>query len=190
MKSVGKNDAELVASYIIGDEFALERLVMRHSKSVFNLIFSKVHNEELSNDILQEVWIKFIRISKANGYKEKGKFSGWIHRVARNAVMDHFRKQKRSKVISIDDCRHSILGITDETLNFEEETLQNQWYSDMKIAVEQLPPDQQEVIELRMTSGLSFKEIAEETVVGINTALGRMRYALMNLRKIMKIDLY
>ncbi len=188
MNNVGKSDAELVSQYSNGNEVALERLVNRYSSSVFNLILQKVRDEELSNDILQEVWIKFIQVSKANEYKELGKFSGWIHRVARNAVMDYFRKQKRSKLIGIDDCRDSILGITDETLNYEEKDLQDQWYKDIKFAVRQLPLDQQEVIKLRMTSGLSFKDIANETGVGINTALGRMRYAIINLRKILQID--
>ncbi len=189
MNNVGKSDAELVAQYSNGDEVALKILVNRYSTSVFNLILQKVRDEELSNDILQEVWIKFIRVSRANEYKELGKFSGWIHRVARNAVMDHFRKQKRSKLMGIDDCHDSILGITDETLNYEEKELQDQWYMDIKLAVEQLPLDQQEVIKLRMTSGLSFKDIADETGVGINTALGRMRYAIMNLRKTLQINL-
>ena len=188
MKNVGVSDADLVASFSRGDEKALKLLLDKYSASVFNLIFQRVKDEDHANDILQEVWIKFIRVAKAGEYKELGEFSGWIHMVARNAVMDFFRKRKRSKLIGLEECGDSVLGIKDEAMNFEESIQQEQWNLDVRMAVGKLPQDQQEVIKLRMTSGLSFKEIAIETGVGINTALGRMRYALMNLRRILEIE--
>jgi RNA polymerase sigma factor (sigma-70 family) len=180
MSTVRISDAELVSKYVQGHEPALERLVLRHADALLHKIYLKVQDPELTQDIHQETWIKFVRAVKAGEYTEKGSFPAFIHRVATNLAYDYLRKQKRSPELS--------MGVEDGHMNAEEEALRNQWHADVKLAVEQLPEDQREVVFLRIYAGLSFKEIAEETGVGINTALGRMRYALVNLRKILGVE--
>ncbi|HAB36388.1 MAG TPA: RNA polymerase subunit sigma-24 [Cryomorphaceae bacterium] len=189
MSIVGCSDAELVSKYVKGQEHALECLILRHSDSLLRKIYAKVLDEDLTQDIHQEVWMKFIRVVKAKDYQEKGKFAAYIHRMAGNMVIDHFRRQKRNPELSMERCGDSVLGVTEEGLNAEELALQTQWHSDVKTAMEQLGEEQREVVFLRIYAGLSFKEIAEETAVGINTALGRYRYALNNLRKILGVEI-
>ncbi|MDG1253040.1 MAG: sigma-70 family RNA polymerase sigma factor [Schleiferiaceae bacterium] len=187
MSIVRISDAELVSKYVQGHEASLERLVLRHSDALLKRIYSKVQDPDVSQDIHQEAWIKFVQVIKKGEYKEEGKFAPFIHRVVNNLALDHLRKKKRSREISVERCGERVLGVPDERMNAEESALRKQWYLDVEQAVKRLPSDQQEVLYLRMYAGLSFKEIAEETGVGINTALGRNRYALGNLRKILGV---
>lgn len=182
-------DAELITSYASGDERAFETLIRRHGDAVFAAIVAKVKDRDVADDIFQDVWIKFIHSVKAGDYTESGKFAAWIHRVARNATMDYFRKQQRSPVSASEHIETATDGIADESLNAEERAVALQWVLDAQDAVQRLPADQRLVLELRLQSGLSFKEIAEETGVGINTALGRMRYAVANLRRMLRVEI-
>lgn len=182
-------DAELITRYASGDERSFEVLMRRHGDPLFAAIVSKVKDRDVADDIFQEVWIKFIHSVKSGDYAESGKFAAWIHRVARNATMDFFRKQQRSPVSNSDHMDLASDGIADEALNAEERAVAAQWMHDAHEAVKRLPADQKLVLELRLQSGLSFKEIAEETGVGINTALGRMRYAVANLRRMLHVEI-
>jgi RNA polymerase sigma factor (sigma-70 family) len=189
MSIVRCTDAELVSKYLNGQEQALEVLVLRHSEGLLRKIFLKVKDESLAQDLHQEVWIKFIRVAKAGDYSEKGKFAAFIHRMAGNMVIDHFRRQKRNQELSLENFGDSIIGIQDSSLNAEERSLKSQWYADIKKAMHLLGEEQREVLFLRVFAKLSFKEIADETGVGINTALGRYRYAICNLRKILGVEI-
>lgn len=180
-------DAELVSKYVGGNEQALEVLILRHSSSLLRKIQAKIQDEDLAQDLHQELWMKFIRVVKAGDYSEKGKFAAYIHRLAGNMVIDHFRRNKRNPEISIENYSDSIQGLAHADLNAEEVALKKQWYHDIKLAMHQLCEDQRHVLFLRIYAELSFKEIAEETGVGINTALGRYRYALSNMRKILGV---
>ena len=189
MTTVRISDAELVSLYAKGNENALQRLVLRHSPQLLGKIQAKVQDEDVAQDVHQMVWIKFINVVKAGEYKEEGKFAAFIHRVASNLCFDNFRREKRSKEISMERCGDAVLGMCDEHLNAEENALRQQWHADVKLAIKHLPDEQREVVFLRIYAGFSFKEIAEETGVGINTALGRMRYALVNLRKLLGVEI-
>ncbi|MFM6997654.1 MAG: RNA polymerase sigma factor [Bacteroidota bacterium] len=182
-------DAELIERYASGDERAFEALMRRHGDAVFAAILSKVKDQDVADDLFQEVWIKFIHSVKSGDYAESGKFAAWIHRVARNATMDYFRRQQRSPLARFDHLESVGDGVADEALNVEERAVAQQWMLDAHEAVQRLPADQKLVLELRLHSGLSFKEIAEETGVGINTALGRMRYAVANLRRMLRVEI-
>jgi RNA polymerase sigma-70 factor (ECF subfamily) len=182
-------DAELITRYASGDERAFEVLMRRHGEPLFASIMSKVKDQDVADDIFQDVWIKFIHSVKSGDYSESGRFAAWIHRVARNATMDFFRKQQRSPVSNSDHMELASNGIADEALNAEERAVALQWMADAQEAVERLPEEQRLVLELRLQAGLSFKEIAEETGVGINTALGRMRYAVSNLRRMLRVEI-
>ncbi|MFM8565441.1 MAG: RNA polymerase sigma factor [Bacteroidota bacterium] len=182
-------DAELIERYVSGDERAFEALMRRHGDTVFAAILSKVKDQDVADDLFQEVWIKFIHSVKSGDYAESGKFAAWIHRVARNATMDYFRRQQRSPLARFDHLESVGDGVADEALNVEERAVAQQWMLDAHEAVQRLPADQKLVLELRLHAGLSFKEIAEETGVGINTALGRMRYAVANLRRMLRVEI-
>ncbi|MBM3433659.1 MAG: sigma-70 family RNA polymerase sigma factor [Bacteroidetes bacterium] len=182
-------DAELIERYASGDERAFEALMRRHGDAVFAAILGKVKDQDVADDLFQEVWIKFIHSVKSGDYAESGKFAAWIHRVARNATMDYFRRQQRSPLARFDHLESVGDGVADEALNVEERAVAQQWMLDAHEAVQRLPADQKLVLELRLHSGLSFKEIAEETGVGINTALGRMRYAVANLRRMLRVEI-
>jgi RNA polymerase sigma-70 factor (ECF subfamily) len=182
-------DAELIERYASGDERAFEALMRRHGDAVFAAILSKVKDQDVADDLFQEVWIKFIHSVKSGDYAESGKFAAWIHRVARNATMDYFRRQQRSPLARFDHLESVGDGVADEALNVEERAVAQQWMLDAHEAVQRLPADQKLVLELRLHAGLSFKEIAEETGVGINTALGRMRYAVANLRRMLRVEI-
>ena len=182
-------DALLISSYASGDERAFETLLNRHGDAVFHTIFSKVKDRDRSDDIYQDVWIKFINSVKSGDYAESGKFAAWIHRVARNATMDFFRKQQRSPLTHCERMETATSGRADESLNAEELAVATQLLLEAQEAVKRLPPNQGLVLELRIKAGMSFKEIAEETGVGINTALGRYRYALSNLRRMLRVEI-
>jgi RNA polymerase sigma factor (sigma-70 family) len=178
------SDQELVDLYLNGDHSSIETLIHRHKNKVYNYIFMVVRNEQLAEDIFQDTFIKVIKSLAIGKYKDDGKFVPWIMRIAHNLTIDHFRKEKQFKTISADSCEYSIFNtrkLSDDTV--EERIIDEQISSDVRKLLEYLPDDQREVIYLRHFGGLSFKEIADQTNVSINTALGRMRYGLLNLRK-------
>ncbi|MBL4624111.1 MAG: sigma-70 family RNA polymerase sigma factor [Flavobacteriales bacterium] len=178
------SDQELVSRYINGNESALEMLIIRHKDRVFGYINNLLKDKQLAEDIFQDVFIKVIHTIKAGKYNEEGKFLPWIMRISHNMVIDYFRKAKRMPTTSGGENFDIFDTIKRTDPNVEDEMMANQVQGDVKKLIEFLPEDQKEVLKLRYYSELSFKEIAEETNVSINTALGRMRYALINLRKL------
>lgn len=177
-------DATLVSNYIKGDESSLAILINRHKQRVYSFIYSKIYDRDLAEDIFQDTFIKVIRTLKLGNYNEEGKFLPWVLRISHNLVIDHFRKNSRMpKFNNTDDFNiFSVLG--DKSLNAEKSLIKDQVESDVRRIIEELPEDQKQVIKMRMYSDMSFKEISEKTGVSINTALGRMRYALINMRKL------
>lgn len=179
-------DAVLVKNYMSGDESALPTLIQRHQSKIFGFIYSKVNDRDLSDDIFQDTFIKVIKTLKSQSYNEEGKFLPWVMRIAHNLVVDHFRKAKKMPLQRETD-EYSVFNfMTDNGLNIEGQMISDQVASDLTKLLDELPEDQKEVLVMRMYQDLSFKEIAELTGVSINTALGRMRYALLNLRKIIE----
>jgi RNA polymerase sigma-70 factor (ECF subfamily) len=177
-------DALLVRHYIDGDELALSVLVKRHQSKIFGFIYSKVLDRDISDDIFQDTFIKVIKTLKSNSYNEEGKFLPWVMRIAHNLIIDHFRKNKKMPLYRETE-EFSIFSImTDNSPNIESKIITEQVESDLLRLIDELPADQKEVLEMRIYQDLSFKEISESTGVSINTALGRMRYALINLRRI------
>jgi RNA polymerase sigma-70 factor (ECF subfamily) len=177
-------DALLVKRYIDGDELALSTLVTRHQSRIFGFIYSKVLDRDVSDDIFQDTFIKVIKTLKSNSYNEEGKFLPWVMRIAHNLIIDHFRKNKKMPLYRETE-EFSIFSImTDNSPNIEGKIITEQVESDLLRLIAELPADQKEVLEMRIYQDLSFKEISESTGVSINTALGRMRYALINLRRI------
>ena len=179
-------DALLVKRYIDGDELALSTLVTRHQSRIFGFIYSKVLDRDVSDDIFQDTFIKVIKTLKSNSYNEEGKFLPWVMRIAHNLIIDHFRKNKKMPLYRETE-EFSIFSImTDNSPNIEGKIITEQVESDLLRLIAELPADQKEVLEMRIYQDLSFKEISEQTGVSINTALGRMRYALLNLRKVIE----
>ena len=179
------NDNELVQRFIQGDQESLEILIVRHKSRVYSYILLIVKNQDLAEDIFQDTFIKVIRSLKRGKYFKNENFCSWVLRIANNLIIDHFRKEKLHGTISNDSSDVDIFN----SQKFSEQTIEDQMvYSqilkEVKHLVKELPEDQQQVIYMRHYMGLSFKEIAEQTEVSINTALGRMRYALINLRKL------
>ena len=181
-------DSKLIANYQNGNEQALATLIERHQRELFSFIFYKVLDEELANDFFQDTFIKIILKLKEGKYAEKDKFILWAKRIASNLIIDYFRvKSKYIKVsdTSYEDEEFSIFDTIKETEdNIEDRLILNQIHSDLKNIMSLLPENQQEIIKMRFYDELTFKEIAELTNTSINTTLGRMRYALMNIRKI------
>ena len=181
-------DSRLIANYKNGDEQALATLIERHQRELFSFIFYKVLDEELANDFFQDTFIKIILKLKEGKYAEEDKFILWAKRIASNLIIDYFRvKSKYIKVsdTSYEDEEFSIFDTIKETEdNIEDQLILNQIHSDLKNIMSLLPENQQEIIKMRFYDELTFKEIAELTNTRINTTLGRMRYALMNIRKI------
>ncbi|GGH76326.1 MAG: sigma-70 family RNA polymerase sigma factor [Bacteroidetes bacterium] len=180
------DDSVLVKEYMNGREACLEVLINRHQSRVYSYIISKLRDEDLANDVFQDTFVKVINTLRAGRYNEEGKFLPWVMRIAHNLVIDHFRRAKRIPTVSPSDDFDIFDIIKDGTPTIENVMIREQIESDLTRLVEQLPDEQKEVLKLRIYSRLSFKEIAEQTDVSINTALGRMRYALMNLRKIIE----
>lgn len=183
-------DSLLISRYQKGDENALSILISRHQKELFSFIFYKLMDEELANDVFQDTFMKIIVSLKEGRYNDDGKFILWAKRIAHNLIIDHYRlKSKHIKVseTTYENEEFSIFDLLKETEeNIEERLITNQIYDDLMKMLVYLPENQQEVIKLRFFDGLSFKEIAEQTNTSINTTLGRVRYALINMRKIME----
>ena len=178
------SDAALVSNYINGEETSLTIIINRHQQRIYNFIYSKVYDRDVTEDIFQDTFIKVIKTLKLGKYNEEGKFLPWVMRIAHNLVIDFFRKNNRIPTIKNNDEYDVFKFISDTTPNVEMTLFQDQIISDLQKLVQELPEDQKEVLVLRMYNDMSFKEISEKTGVSINTALGRMRYALINMRKI------
>ncbi|MEX0362728.1 MAG: RNA polymerase sigma factor [Allomuricauda sp.] len=180
------DDSILVKDYIAGNEKALEALINRHNQRISSFIYSKVLDRDVAEDIFQDTFIKVIKTLKRGSYSEEGKFLPWVMRIAHNLIIDHFRKNKRMPKFEGSDDFNIFSVIKDEKLNAEKQIIKDQIDSDLTLLIEELPEDQKEVLMMRIYKDMSFKEISENTGVSINTALGRMRYALINLRKIVE----
>lgn len=181
------NDQELVQAYIQGDQAAIESLINRHRSKVYTYILLTIKNQQLAEDLFQETFIKVIQSLRGGKYRDNGRFLSWVIRIAHNLIIDHFRKEKQMNSVSNDDTEVDLFNskkLSDD--NIEELIINSQIKTEIRILINQLPDDQREVVLLRHYGGLSFKEIADQTDVSINTALGRMRYALINLRKLIE----
>jgi RNA polymerase sigma-70 factor (ECF subfamily) len=184
MANIQISDALLVKDYVAGDESALATLIRRHESKIYGFIYSKIPDRDVSNDVFQDTFIKVIKTLKTSSYNEEGKFLPWVMRIAHNLIIDHFRKAKKMPLFRETE-EFSIFSImSDDSLTIENQIIADQVEVDIRRLIEGLPADQKEVLIMRMYHDISFKEISELTGVSINTALGRMRYALMNLRKL------
>ncbi|WP_339728790.1 RNA polymerase sigma factor [Maribacter stanieri] len=181
-------DSQLVKQYIQGDERAIEALINRHNSRLTGFIYSKVGDRELTEDIFQDTFMKVIRTLKRGAYNEEGKFLPWVMRIAHNLVIDHFRKHNRIPMYNSKESYNIFSLLGDDRLNAEKQLIKEQIDSDLLRMIKELPEDQQEVLEMRIYKDMSFKEISDNTGVSINTALGRMRYALINLRKLVEAN--
>jgi len=181
-------DSQLVRQYIQGDERAIEALINRHNSRLTGFIYSKVGDRELTEDIFQDTFMKVIRTLKRGAYSEEGKFLPWVMRISHNLIIDHYRKNNRMPMYSSKDSDNIFSLMGDDKLNIEKQLIKNQIDCDLVAMIKELPLDQQEVLEMRIYKDMSFKEISDNTGVSINTALGRMRYALINLRKIVEAN--
>lgn len=179
-------DALLVKNYIAGDEQSLAILIERHQSKIYGFIYSKIADRDITDDVFQDTFIKVIKTLKSNSYNEEGKFLPWVMRIAHNLVVDHFRRNKKMPMQRETE-EYSIFSyMSDDSMNVEGRMITDQVENDLQRLLEELPADQKEVLVMRMYQDMSFKEIADLTGVSINTALGRMRYALMNLRKVIE----
>ncbi|PIB25450.1 RNA polymerase subunit sigma-24 [Maribacter sp. 4U21] len=181
-------DSLLVKEYINGNERAIGVLIKRHNARLTGFIYSKVGDRELTEDIFQDTFMKVIRTLKRGAYSEEGKFLPWVMRIAHNLIIDHFRKNNRMPMFEGADSFNIFSLMGDERLNAEKQLIKDQIDSDLARMIKELPEDQQEVLQMRIYKDMSFKEISDNTGVSINTALGRMRYALINLRKLVEAN--
>ncbi|MCM1300221.1 MAG: sigma-70 family RNA polymerase sigma factor [Bacteroides cellulosilyticus] len=185
--NVQSNDRALLDRYLSGDRSAISQLIERHSRRVRDYIRMMVKDRDVAEDIFQETFIKAVRVIDEGRYTDNGKFLSWILRIAHNQVIDYFRARRQEKAVNEADSGYDVFG----TLRLAEKTIEDDLVADqtcreIRALVEMLPAEQREVVMMRYFSGLSFKEIAEQTGVSINTALGRMRYALINMRRMIK----
>ncbi len=185
MKQVNNlSDEELIKLFVTGNDDSIDVLIDRHKNKVFSYIVMCVRHYDLADDIFQDTFLKVVQSLKAGKYQENGKFSSWVMRIAHNLIIDHFRRQKSMACISKDDCDYDLFNhVKFAEASIESKMVYDQLLKDIAGLVKYLPDNQREIVEMRHYKGLSFKEIAEETNVSINTALGRMRYAIINLRK-------
>jgi len=178
------SDKELILKYIEGDTSSFEKLIFKYKDRVYSYILMNVKNIDLANDIFQDTFIKVMTSLKVNKYQEKGNFISWIIRIAHNLIIDHYRKNKKLPTINNGQSDYDLFNNSDfSDLSIEQTIIKEQIKNDIKKLIDILPFEQKQVLLLRIYGDLSFKEIAELTSVSINTALGRMRYALINLRK-------
>ncbi len=180
------SDSTLVSQYISGNEASLAILINRHQQRLFSFIYSKVQDKDLTEDIFQDTFIKVIKTLKKGNYNEEGKFLPWVMRISHNLVIDYFRKSNRMPAFNNTDDFDIFSVLSDGNLNAEKQLIKEQIYNDVRELVNELPEEQKEVLIMRMYKDMSFKEISENTGVSINTALGRMRYALINMRKLIE----
>ncbi len=188
MKLQKYSDKDLIGLYLVGQEYVFEELLARHKSKIYTSIYLLVKDHYLTEDIFQDAFIKVINTLRSGRYNEEGKFLPWVMRIAHNLVIDYFRKVKRAPVITSADGETDIfnlLQIHEESA--EDKMLRHQTHLDLQAIIRLLPDEQKEVLIMRHYAELSFKEIADLTGVSINTALGRMRYALGNIRKMMEV---
>lgn len=177
------SDRQLIREYMSGNQSSLETLIRRHQRRIFGYILMVVKDQALAEDIFQDTFVKVINKLNEGAYNEEGKFLQWVMRIAHNLTIDHFRRGKKMPKVNNTDEFDIFDTISQPDMNVEEEIIHNQIHSDLRTLIEELPKEQREVLKMRLYADMSFKEIAEVTDVSINTALGRMRYALINLRK-------
>lgn len=182
------DDRDLISLYIGGDEKAFEVLLLRHKDKIFRYIYMKVRDRALADDIFQEAFVKIINTLKLGTYNEEGKFLPWAMRIAHNLVIDHFRRNSKVKMISESSSSKEDFNIfsvlSQEEKNIEQSMTYDELENQMVELIDHLPPAQREILKMRIFQDMSFKDIAESEEISINTALGRMRYALINLRKL------
>lgn len=186
MRENPTQDSTLVSNYINGHEASLEILIKRHQQRLFSFIYSKVKDKDITEDIFQDTFIKVIRTLKKGNYNEEGKFLPWVVRISHNLIIDHFRKSNRMPKFKNTEEFDIFSVIGDGVLNAEKRIIKEQIHADVKELINELPEEQKQVLVMRMYNDMSFNEISENTGVSINTALGRMRYALINLRKLIE----
>ncbi|MDP4185592.1 MAG: sigma-70 family RNA polymerase sigma factor [Bacteroidota bacterium] len=185
--AVKMSDNELVEKYVEGDLSAIELLFNRHRNRIYTYIILIVKNQHLAEDIFQDTFVKVIHSLSVNRYTENGKFISWVIRIAHNLIIDHYRKEKHLHTVSSDATPVDLFNSPRYSdVNIEDNLISDQINHEIRLLIDELPLDQKEVIIMRHYLGLSFKEIADQTGVSINTALGRMRYALINMRKIIE----
>ncbi len=187
MKMEAMDERQLIREFLDGNASGLQALIERHQARIYSYIFVMVKNKQLADDLFQDTFVKVINTLKSGSYNDEGKFIQWVMRIAHNLVIDYFRKQKKLNLAEVVGDQYNLmdtLKVTDPSI--EETLVTQQIYADIKKLMEHLPAEQKEVLYMRCYAGMSFKDIAEQTEVSINTALGRMRYALINLRKLIK----
>ena len=187
MKAQNSSDRELLNSYLLGNKSAISTLIEKHNRRVRDYIRMMVGDSDIAADIAQETFIKAVSVIDEGRYTDSGKFQSWILRIAHNKALDYFRAQKNNNSVSESSAGYNVLGTMKYAdRSVEDSMISEQISADVRALVELLPDEQREVVKLRYYSDLSFKEIAEQTGVSINTALGRMRYALINLRRMIQ----
>ncbi len=186
MRKSQLSDQELLRQYIDGSDQAFEILLLRHKNQVFTKVFYMVKDREAAEDIFQDTFIKAIQTLKNGRYNEEGKFLPWIMRIAHNLVIDYFRRNKKMPTVRSDEDHDVFATISHDDMNVEEKSVYDQVMSDVRKLIDYLPSEQREVVIMRHYYNMSFKEIADTCDVSINTALGRMRYALINMRKLVE----
>ena len=181
-----QTDRELIRSYRNGDERSFETLLNRYQQGVFTKILFVVRDQEIANDLFQDVWIKVVQVLKSGRYVEEGKFGPWVMRIAHNAAIDHFRRNKKRRMVRPTEEFDIFETLTNDAPSVEDRLVESEILQELQQLLPALPEEQRELVKMRLEHNLSFKEIAEETDVSINTALGRMRYALINLRRMVE----
>lgn len=181
------SDTTLIAEFISGNSNSFSILLDRYQKRVYGFIYSKVHDPNLADDIFQDTFIKVVKNLRLGKYKDEGRFLSWVIRIAHNLIMDHYRKYKRlpkheSKIENFDVMHR----LAEQNSSIEESMIETQIHADLSLLIKELPDSQKEVLRMRLFQDMSFKEIGDQTGVSINTALGRMRYAVINLRKMIE----
>ena len=186
MANAQTSDSLLVKDYVAGNENALSTLIKRHQTKIYGFIYSKIPDRDICDDVFQDTFIKVIKTLKSNSYNEEGKFLPWVMRIAHNLIVDHYRKNKKMPMLRETE-EFSIFNVlSDNSLTIEDQLINDLIEKDLQKIILQLPEDQKEVLMMRIYQDLSFKEISDITGVSINTALGRMRYAILNLRKVIE----
>ena len=185
MMRASLSDQQLISLYLSGDEAAFETLLNRHQQQVYSKIFFIVRDSDLANDLFQDTFIKVVNTLKSGKYNEEGKFLPWVMRIAHNLSIDHFRRGKKMRMLRATEEFDVFDTMCSDEPHMEDRMIQEQIHQDVRDLLETLPEEQRLVVKMRIERDMSFQEIADETGVSINTALGRMRYALINLRKVM-----
>lgn len=186
MATIQTSDSLLIKDYVAGNENALSQIISRHQSKIYGFIYSKIPDRDICDDVFQDTFVKVIKTLKSNSYNEEGKFLPWVMRIAHNLVIDHFRKTKKMPMLRETE-EFSIFSIfNDNSITIECQLINEQIDLDLKKLINQLPEDQKQVLTMRFYNDMSFKEISEQTGVSINTALGRMRYAIINIRKVIE----